>query len=147
MANLNSFHVHIQTNNLPNSRTDGDVYVGICGREFHCNATTVGNDFENNLNTIYTFGTGSNVEKAANNDPRNPQLSVEDVDRFPVYIRFEQDLTDSDGGEWNLRSALLHLNQNNVDGYDRQLGPAGIWLGRTSGAYLYLKKRTSVVNP
>jgi hypothetical protein len=95
---------------------------------------------------IFQFGTGSNVTNAANNDPRKPQLAAEDADRFPVYIRFEQDLTDLDGGEWNLRDATVHLNGNPSISYVSQLGREGLWLGRSSGAYLYLKKRFSATS-
>jgi hypothetical protein len=145
MANLNSLHVHIKTSRRNNADTDGDVYIGIAGREFRCDTTA--DDFEENSDRIYKFGAGANVTNTANNDPRNPQLAVEDVDRFPVYIRFEQDLTDHDGGEWNLESAVVHLNQTTTPQYESRLGRSGLWLGKTSGSFLYLRKRDLVVNP
>lgn len=145
MANLNSFHVHIKTNNLKNADTDGNVYIGICGREFRCDSKA--DDFEKDSNTIYIFGTNANVENAANNDPRKPQLKVEDVDRFPVYIRFEQDLTDLDGGEWNLEAAVVHLNETTTPQYESQLGKEGLWLGKSVGSFLYLRKNNVVVSP
>jgi hypothetical protein len=145
MANLNSFHVHIKTSKRPNADTDGFVYVGICGREFRCEKPA--DDFERDSNAIYQFGAGANISNAANNDPRKPRLALEDVDRFPVYLRFEQDLTDLDGGEWNLETAVVHLNQSTSPQYESQLGTDGLWLGKSTGSYLYLRKRVVVVNP
>jgi hypothetical protein len=144
MANLNRFQVNIKTSNINNAETDGSVYIGICGREFHCN-TTADNFKRDSLNT-FNFGVGANVVNAANNDPRNPVLLTEDVDRFPVYIRFEQDPKDLDGGEWNLEGVDVRLNGTIFVQYKSRI-TKGLWLGKTSGAIHHLRKHSDVVNP
>ena len=84
MANLMRIDVTIQTGDRAGAGTDGSVYLGIAGREFHCDSTA--NDFERGSSRTYTFGDGANVRNGNRNDPRTPQLTREAVDRFPVYI-------------------------------------------------------------
>ena len=133
MADLTRIDITIQTGNAEGAGTDGEVYLGICGREFHCDSKA--NDFERGSKRTYTFGTGSNVLSKNRNDPRKPQLAIEDVDLFPLYIRFEQ-LSNSD---WNLQFASLSLNGSLFPIYEFRSGD-GIWLGRESGACVYLRK-------
>jgi len=134
MANLTKIDVRIKTSDRNNAGTNGLVYLGICGREFRCDSKK--NDFERGSNRTYTFGDDSNVQKADNNDPRKPQLSVEDADRFPVYIRFEQRTS----SEWNLEQATVHLNDSSFQNWESFVHPEGLWLGRSSGAFLYLNR-------
>jgi len=135
MANLTRIDVTIQTGDRAGAGTDGTVYLGIAGREFHCDSTA--NDFERGSSRTYTFGDGSNVRNGNRNDPRTPQLTVEAVDRFPVYIRFEQGVA----SEWNLDRATVHLNGSSFQQYETFVHlDGGLWLGRDAGAFLYLEK-------
>ncbi len=135
MADLTKIEVHINTSDIEDAGTDGSVYLGICGREFRCD--TSADDFERGSNRTYIFGESANVRNAASNDPRKPRLILEDVDRFPVYIRFEQD---GGGGHWNLEMATVHLNGTIFQQYEIRLEREGLWLGKNSGAYIYLHK-------
>jgi hypothetical protein len=38
----------------------------------------------------FVFGAGANVHHADRNDPRVPQLTLDDVDRCPTCVRFVQ---------------------------------------------------------
>lgn len=133
MADLARIDITIQTGNVEGAGTDGDVYLGICGREFHCDSEA--NDFERGSIRNYTFGDGSNVLNKDRNDPRKPQLALEDVDLFPLYIRFDE----AGNSDWNLALATLSLNGSIFPIYEFRSRDA-IWLGRVSGACVYLRK-------
>jgi hypothetical protein len=139
MADLTRIDIIIQTGSHEDAGTDGSVYVGICRREFCCDTTA--NDFERGSNRKYIFGEGSNVLNAAANDPRKPQLILEDVDRFPIYIRLEQGSSDA----WLLQRATVHLNEHITQDFESFVLPGGIWLGKKSGAYLYLQKHINII--
>jgi hypothetical protein len=135
MPNLTRIDVNIATGDRGGAGTDGSVYLGIGGREFHCD--TSANDFERGSSRTYTFGEESNVRNGNRNDPRTPQLTVEAVDRFSVYIRFEQGA----GSEWNLDRATVHLNGSSFQQYETFVHlDGGLWLSRVSGAFLHLEK-------
>lgn len=92
----------------------------------------------------FVLGEGSNVEHPARNDPRKPQLDTDDLDRYPVYIRFEPAGAHP---SWCLERAWAVVNPDsdhrqtfdNPDladfGDDRR-----IWLGQGYGKVLYLKR-------
>jgi hypothetical protein len=67
--------------------TNGFVYLGIAGREFRLN--NGGNDFVPGSETIFTVGQNNSVKNRELNDPQFPRLRVDDLDTFPVYVRFE----------------------------------------------------------
>jgi len=88
MPLIERIDVRLVTSTQNGAGTDGDVYVGVCGREFYLD--TDADDFERASDRTYTFGTGANVNFAGSNDPHSPyQLFTENLERFPVYIRFE----------------------------------------------------------
>ena len=70
MPRIESIHLHIQTGKLSRAGTNGDVYLGLCGREFHIDSKA--NDFEAGSARVYVFGTSATVLDAAVNDPREP---------------------------------------------------------------------------
>src|SRR3954469_4107763 len=86
MANITTIQFALQTADVAGAGTDGDVYLGFCGREF--SVDTSADDFERDSSRTYPFGEGANVQHAGQNDPRLPQLRTENIDRFPVYVRF-----------------------------------------------------------
>jgi hypothetical protein len=152
MANLTRIDVTIQTGDRAGADADGRVYLGIAGREFRCDSTA--DDFERGSSRTYTFGDGSNVRNGNRNDPRAPQLTVEAVDRFPVYIRFEQGATQESfygggvAGEWNFDRATIQLNGSSFQPYETFVhSDGGIWLGRDSGAFLYLERHRDAISP
>ena len=132
---MNSFSAHIYTGNKGGAGSNGWVYVGLCGREFSADAN--GPDFERNANFEYIFGAGSNVLFSDRNDPRHPDIKVEDLDKFPVYIRFEPNGADP---EWNLKKVDLKVNGTIV--YNIDFGTDGLWLQQEACKMAYLKKTT-----
>ncbi len=130
MAAIRSISVQIITSNVENAGTDGDVYLGICGREFYLDSGA--DDFEQGSNRTYRLGDGANIENSRENDPRSPQLDSDHLDDFPVYIRFEPG-----GGspDWKLDSAVVQ-----VAGRDYGVRfLRGLWLGRKAGKICYLR--------
>lgn len=119
--------------------TDGNVYLGIAGREFNCDSSA--NDFESGNDTHYIFGANANVANPTLNDPRNPALNVSDLDRTPVYIRFApptSDLTD----HWLLERADVTVTGSNGSKvqYSILAGGNRLWLSADSGLTVHLKK-------
>ena len=135
MANIQSIHVNVQTGTDADADADGAIYLGFCGREFSIDSSA--DDFEKGSTRTYIFGSGSNVQNASKNDPRNPQLKTENVDRFPVYIRM------GTSDHWQLKRVTVTMNNSLFPMWDTAglLGIAGkFWLGPTAGMILYIPK-------
>ena len=129
MPAIESVFVQIRTGNLTDAGTDGEVYLGICGREFRLDSS--GNNFERGAVDTFRLGAGGNVKNGDRNDPRSPQLRTEDLDKFPVYIRFDPVGSSPD---WNLGFVVVQLGAE----FGAILNP-GLWLGRVSGKFCYLR--------
>jgi hypothetical protein len=145
MATITRIEARIQTGNKADAGTNGFVYLGIGGREFHLDsANEAVDDFERNSDRTYVLGeslpTETTVSHAARNDPRvGFVLKSEFLDKFPVYIRL--DPTDD---EWNLERATVtaHTNAGVVAKYDNLGGfENNLWLARDFGLYCYLLKQ------
>jgi|SRR6185503_8192607 len=135
MSAITQIKATIHTGNRNDAGTDGSVYLGICGREFHLGIDDV-NDFVKGKTQDYFLGSGSNVERPTFNDPRSPQLDTTDADRYPVYIRFEPQ---GDSPAWNLESASVTITPGGSK-YLRLVGRDNLWLGQNFGKFCYLKK-------
>ena len=134
MAFLHTIKVTITTGRDRDSGTDGDVYLGIAGREFRCD--TESDDFEKGSKRDYIFGKHHNIRNERTNRPSNPPLLVEDVDNFPAYIRFSQ------GGNsaWALAGAIVYINELPDPHFESRIENNPIWLGTDSGCIYYLHK-------
>jgi len=83
----------IRTADIENAGTDGEVYVGFCGREFHIGTSY--EDFERGAIRSYSAGISAepdevNVSNPTLNNPGAlPPLDSGDIDIYPVYVRFE----------------------------------------------------------
>ena len=91
MANVNVLQVEVKTGSREMaSGTDGHVFLGIGGREFHLRKD-VRQDFKNGSTDIFVLGDGTNIgTDPRDNDPRSPlQLVTENLSKHPVYIRLE----------------------------------------------------------
>lgn len=147
MPRINSIHLHLETGNLSGAGTDGDVYLGVCGREF--NLDTTSDDRERGSSRTYVFGEGSNVNNPSVNDPRKQELFTENVEQFPVYVRFQPQ---SRGDNWQLQRADVRFNDGLIPEWDT-VGfvlndPAeGIWLGVRSGLFVHLMKHQDTPIP
>ncbi len=136
MTNINSIIVLLNTGDLSGAGTDGDVYLGLCGREFYLD--TSADDFERNSSRQYVLGQGANTLNAAKNDPRKPRILVEEVDQFPVYIRFNPRSRDDN---WNLIRVGVTINDSAFPQYEASLErQGGIWLGIKSSLFFYPHK-------
>lgn len=127
MARIRSIHLQLNTLGVNDGGTDGDVYLGVCGREFYIDSTT--NDFQSGASKAYIFGEGANILHADDNDPRTQGLDTEDVDRFPMYIRFQPKNRDD---RWNLQRAQVSFNGNffpRWDTFGYISHRTGIWMG------------------
>jgi hypothetical protein len=134
MADITKIVAEIRTGNFAHAGADGWVYLGIGGREFRLGRPGI-DDFEQNTNRSYVLGSGANVEDAALNDPRVPQLDTSDLERYPVYIRFEPGA----GGDWNFDGAEVTITPGGAQ-YARMLALGNLWLGQKMGKFCYLKK-------
>ncbi len=118
--------------------TDGSIYVGVCGREFHLD--TSDDDFEHGSSHEYVLGAGSDVVNPAVNDPRKQVLLTEDVESFPIYVRFDPN---NSGDNWNLARAEMSFNDDFFPRWETTsfISEAdGIWLGQRSRNVVHLRK-------
>jgi hypothetical protein len=137
MAAITRIDIRLKTGNRSSAGTDGDVYLGIGGREFSLDSEV--DDFEQNSDRTYTFGAGANVNFASVNSPSSPyQLHTENLDHLPVYIRFApKDREDN----WNIESVIANVNPGPGQVQYQALGGSdNLWLGIHSGLYCYLFK-------
>jgi hypothetical protein len=151
MPDIVKILVRVETLNQRGADTDGDVFLGIGGREFNIDSNK--NNFERNAKELFILGDTRNrpgdwmeVRNKDRNDPRVPlPLHTDDLDKYPVYLRFEPERYDSTE-EWGLNYVFVKVNPT-IDGQNQAvlyeaLGPADefLWLGRHGGRYCYLKK-------
>jgi hypothetical protein len=136
MTAITRIDLRLVTGNRSNAGTDDNVYLGICGREFYVDSSS--NDFEQGSDRIYTFGVGSNVTHAEENDPRTPfALQTENLGRFPVYIRHEPVALGENS--WNVERVTVTVNPGTAQvQFDALAGANNLWLGVFSGRYCYL---------
>jgi hypothetical protein len=57
MAQIESIQISINTGDESGGGTDGSIYLGVCGREFHLD--TSADDFERGSGQEYVLGAGS----------------------------------------------------------------------------------------
>ncbi|MFJ3583116.1 hypothetical protein ACIPPS_12925 [Streptomyces sp. NPDC090127] len=124
----------------------GTVYLGIAGREFAME--TDGSDFDRDTFQEFVFGEDANVSNPEYNDPRMPQLTTADLDRYPAYIR----LDGSDG--WCLERATVTIEpgSENPHAFDNPdlVGVADnrrIWLRSDYGQVLGLRRTSGTADP
>jgi hypothetical protein len=138
MASITSISVVVSTGNRPGGGTDGEVFLGICGREF--NLDTASNNFEPGMVETFLLGSGSNVLSPALNDPTSPQLDTSDLSTFPKYIRFEPGSEMEGNPGWNLERVTVTVNPGlSQFKFDALANSPNLWLGQASGKFLYLK--------
>jgi hypothetical protein len=146
MAIIRSVTVLLRTADVDGAGTDGDVYVGVAGREFFVDSDA--NDFERGSSRVYRFGNNAEFTEdlmlnKAVNDPRDQNLTTEDADRLPVYIRFSPAGRDDN---WRLELAAVGLNsQPPIVYWSLPNAPDGIWLGTRAGLWLHLPREVERV--
>jgi hypothetical protein len=136
MTLIRSVHVLIYTADEEGAGTDGDVYVGAAGREFHLD--TGANDFERGTHFVYRFGTFPTVINTEANDPQRQRLLLESIDSLPLYIRFAPSQRDD---RWKLERAVVAFNSEETPLWDSDVNaPDGIWLDMRAGLVLHLPR-------
>ena len=136
MPQIESIEVNLQTLDVDGASTDGSLYVGICGREFHLD--TKENDLQRGSARSYVLGDNANVLDPAINDPRNQRLFTENVDTLPVYLRF---VGEDEDDLWGLERAVLILNSQILPQWDTVSYISttdGMWLGHKAGGIAFL---------
>lgn len=131
MANINQIKVMVKTGDKGVvSGTNGDVYLGIGGREFHL-AIYGAKDFRAGETEEFILGEGTNIGVfPADNDPRSPyQLVTETLSKYPIYVRFEPASPDS---RWELDEISVTVNPGSDEIVFSALG---------GNSYLWLNNR------
>jgi hypothetical protein len=133
---IESIQVEVNTLDVDGAGTDGSLYLGVCGREFHLD--TSANDLEQGSARKYVLGDNANVEHKAINDPRKQRLLTEHVDGLPVYLRF---VGNNEDDRWGLQRAFMTLNDELLPMWDTISYISdvdGIWLGGKAGGAVFL---------
>lgn len=144
MAAISGILFVVQMSNFDGSGTDGDIYLGIGGREFYVDSGY--DDYERGSYLEYILGdvqlpeiigTRTRVNNANNNDPRvDFPLDTDDLGRTPVYLRFEPEDSD-DNMNLHFVAALVYTDQFFI-AYLTPQRLDNLWLGRRSGKILHL---------
>lgn len=146
MAKISGILCQMITGNVEGAGTDGDIYLGLGGREFHLDSSA--NDFQRGSYREYLLGEPPiepspppppqvHVNNSDKNDPRvGFPLDTDNLTRTPVYIRFEPE---NSNDQWNLNfAAVLVYDEQFVVGYTPPAGFDSLWFGHSSGKILYL---------
>ena len=137
MAKIDTIELHLETGEKSGAGTDGDVYLGLCGREFYID--TEKDDFEAGSGRVYILGDGANILHPDLNDPREHGLFTQNVALFPVYIRFQPKSRDD---RWLLDRADVRFNGSIHIDWDTSpyipIGGPGLWLGVHAGLCAHL---------
>ncbi|HJS41146.1 MAG TPA: PLAT/LH2 domain-containing protein [Sphingomicrobium sp.] len=137
VAYIRQIRVEITTGRDRGAGTDGNVYLGICGREFRCD--TSADDFEQGSTREYIFGTmpGTfpNITSERYNHPSRPPLLPEEADLFPAYIRLSQG-----SSRWLLAGAKVYIDDEVDPHFVDAIRNNPIWMGDDCGCIYYLHK-------
>lgn len=153
MANITGILCQVITGTGNGAGTDGDVYLGICGREFHLDSSA--DDFERGSLREYIMGRAPlepnlpspqiRVNNSVLNDPRTDYImKTETLPSMPVYIRFEPN---GDNDHWQLHFAAVLVYTGRGDFNTAYIPPQdfdNLWLGYRSGKILYLQELPDV---
>jgi hypothetical protein len=138
LTRITSIQFQLITADQSGAGTDGDVYLGVAGREFYVDTTA--DDFERGSARLYIFGDGANNINPGDNDPRDHNLHIENVDSFPVYVRFEPR---SRNDNWIVQRAEVSFNDNLFPRWDTASiisQRVGIVMGTRSTLFLHIPK-------
>jgi hypothetical protein len=146
MAQITGALCQLITGRMSGAGTDGSIFLGHCGREFRLDSTA--DDYERGSWREYILGAGPlepslpppqiRVRNPDLNDPRSQNFPLDsaNLDRSPVYIRFEPE---SSSDNWNVRAAaVLVYTGNFLKGYTPPPTFDNLWLGQSMGKVLFL---------
>lgn len=139
MVAITKIEAHVQTADVTWAGTDSTVRLGIAGREFRLE--TAADDFRQGVAQTFIMGEESTVERGDLNDPRRPQLDTEDLNRYPVYLRY---VPLGGGPDWCLERVTVtvqpgsHVFDNPV--LENEAENRRIWFSPEGGEILYLRR-------
>ena len=89
MVTIQKIVFRIRTANIEDAGTDGEVYVGFCGREFHIGTSY--EDFERDAERTYSAGISAvagevNVSNPTLNDPRVYPCLIQKILAFTLSM-------------------------------------------------------------
>jgi hypothetical protein len=146
MAQITGCLCQIITGKMSGAGTDGSVFLGLCGREFRLDSTA--DDYERGSWREYILGAGPvepnlpppqiRVRNPDLNDPRSQNFPLDsaNLDRSPVYIRFEPE---SSSDNWNVATVVVLVYTGNF--FKAYMPPPqfkNLWLGQSMGKVLFL---------
>ncbi|WP_447035733.1 hypothetical protein [Streptomyces sp. DSM 118878] len=141
MADIEQIEIEVLTGDEPDSGTDALVYLGMGGREFLLDNYNE-DDFRRGDRNYFRLGRDSTVTHPSENDPAAPQLTLGDVDRYPVYLRLNAQVESDD---WLLDNVWVSVR---ADERTRRYGRSAldgsgsdhtVWLGIRAGLVLHLE--------
>lgn len=149
MSAITRILLKIKTANTEGAGTDGNVYLGIGGREFKIDTSI--NDFEKNvsqdivLGDIHVNPPALPVNNPGGNDPRTGYvIDSSDISQSPIYIRFEPK---SNEDNWRIES--LFVQATGTEGYILSATPGNgfdnLWLGHKFGKIIYCTRRITPI--
>ena len=132
------------TGNRDDANTNGDVFLGLGGREFKLDLPSIGELQRNTENTFF-LGENPNVVDPNRNDPdQDLHLRQEDLWDFGLpYVRFKGA---NDKDTWNLEAAVVEVTTSiNEKFIWRRMKDSAdnLWLGNQSGNVCYLAQIVS----
>ena len=135
MPQIASITLHLQTGDLSGAGTDGDVYLGLCGREFSIDSTR--DDFESGDGRSYVLGEGrDDPPQCGGKRPRGASGSSPRTFTCIPCTSVSSRATRTDN--WQLQRADVRFNDSlHIDWDTINFVPndpdEGIWLGVRSG--------------
>jgi hypothetical protein len=137
---IRQIRVEITTGRDRGAGTDGNIYLGICGREFRCD--TSADDFEKGSTREYIFGAippvFENITSETYNHPSRPPLLPDEADTFPCYLRLSQG-----SSRWLLADAAVYIDSETEPRFVGAMSNNPIWMGDDCGCIYYLRKPDS----
>lgn len=148
MPQIKRIEVHIRMARVPGSRPDGDLYIGVGGREF--GVALKRDDLLPEEVLVYAFGENpSPLKNAEKNDPSGQRLTTETLRDYPVYARYEPD---GKKDNWCIEDLRIVVNGGGADerrfraailGMAEGVEASQIWLGRGLGKMIYLAEEVA----
>ncbi|MFC8006852.1 hypothetical protein ACFUCH_12060 [Streptomyces olivaceus] len=150
MPDITKIQVYLATADVAYASAEGRVYLGIAGREFALRKQGSDTKHQQGEQHTYTLGKDADVAQAQYNDPAQPTLDTDDLDRYPVYIRF---VPSGEQPAWclewvdvtvNPQAKIKHYFANpRLDGTDDK---HRIWLDTEYGTVVHLKRNDQQVD-
>jgi hypothetical protein len=141
---INQIKVTLETGNREGAGSKGDVFLQMGPREFNLRLPTGLEERDQGVKNEYTLGEGATIVNKDHNDPRKDfVLTIDELDGFPVCLRFKGQ-TDDD--TWNVEAVAVTASTKRTDTSPRREArwsrgtdhTNNVWLGNKFGNVWYL---------